>query len=397
MKLLVCDVEGTIFAARYRIDGMDYASTMWQPLAKSLGDEGIRREKEMHDRWERGEYSNYLDWVRDTCEMHRELGLTSQMFNSLLSQAVYNPGVFDFFAKLDRKQYLPVFISGGFQELVRRAQRELNAPHGHGACEYFFDPNDHLLHSYSLTLCDFEWKYSYIEILLKQYNLDKRCDWLFIGDGKNDCDVARKAPISFAYNGHPQLREIATYQIGDGGFANFNDIRQILDELTEEDFAKGHQRNIDRQQKESTINKQTRKDKEIKKSHDQILVLDEDYIMTPKLHLSEILEEHSIAFIGMRANYKAFKTLESHFADAKKFKLIEANFEHKNNMDFKALRRRDFIFVDVDCVSHSQGWRVEELGVPFARIKGMPGNKNDAEPLERAMSNVLYRCFYEEQ
>lgn len=35
-KLLVCDVEGTIFEAKYKIDGTDYASTMWQPLAHCL-------------------------------------------------------------------------------------------------------------------------------------------------------------------------------------------------------------------------------------------------------------------------------------------------------------------------------------------------------------------------
>jgi len=147
MKLLVCDVEGTIFAARYKIDGMDYASTMWQPLAQSLGDEGVRREKELHDRWERGEFNDYLDWVEATYLMHRELGLLKQTFEHLLSCAEYNPGVVEFFKKLDRKKYTPVLISGGFQELVRRAQEELNIPHGHGACEYFFDKSDGLLQS----------------------------------------------------------------------------------------------------------------------------------------------------------------------------------------------------------------------------------------------------------
>ncbi|MCD4722914.1 MAG: hypothetical protein K8S13_24110 [Desulfobacula sp.] len=35
-KLLVCDVEGTIFQAKFKIDGTDYASTMWQPIADAI-------------------------------------------------------------------------------------------------------------------------------------------------------------------------------------------------------------------------------------------------------------------------------------------------------------------------------------------------------------------------
>lgn len=47
-KLLVCDVEGTIFQAKYKIDGTDYASTMWQPLAEALGPDAIKEELATH-------------------------------------------------------------------------------------------------------------------------------------------------------------------------------------------------------------------------------------------------------------------------------------------------------------------------------------------------------------
>ena len=57
-KLLVCDVEGTIFKAQYKIDGTDFASTMWQPLAKSLGEAAIDEERETHRKWESNEYNN---------------------------------------------------------------------------------------------------------------------------------------------------------------------------------------------------------------------------------------------------------------------------------------------------------------------------------------------------
>jgi len=392
-KLLVCDVEGTIFSAPYKIEGMEYASTLWQPLAQSLGDAGILREKELHDRWERGDFGDYLDWVEATCAMHRELGLTKQTFDHLLSCAEYNPGVTDFFDKLNRQQFIPVLISGGFHELVRRAQQELRIPHGHGACEYTFNKSDNLLCSYSLVPCDFKGKHQYVKILIKRYGLDSNLDWVFIGDGKNDYDTAKNAPISFAFNGHSRLKEVATYSIDDrdGVSANFNEIHSILDTLTESDYHIGYKRKIDRAHTEAR-NKPCLNQK---KGKNEILVQDEDYSKRPKLHLSEILEEYSVAFVGLRAQYNTYRKLEEHFEHTRNFKLIEANFEHKNNADYKALKRREFIFIDIDCISHSQGWRVEELGVPFAKIRRLPGYINDAEPLERAMSNILYRYYYE--
>ena len=409
MKLLVFDVEGTIFAAPYRIDGMDYASTMWQPLAHSLGEAGICRERELHDRWEYGSFSNYLEWVEATCVMHKELGLTKQAFEHQLSCAEYTPGVVDFFDKLNRNQFIPVIISGGFQELVRRAQSELKIPHGHGACEYFFNREDGLLNSYSLVPCDFDGKYKYVKVLLERYKLDADLDWAFVGDGKNDCAIAEKAPISFAFNGHPQLKRVATFCIDDrdGAAASFNEIGQILNWLTEADYRDGKERKIIRASaKAITIKKEKRNtNKTAKKGELGVTILEEDYQKRPEMHLSELLDEYRVAFVGLRVHYNTYRQLEELCEKAEDFKMeernkqtgklkmIEANFEHKNNADYKALKRRDFIFIDIDCISHSQSWRVEELGVPFAKIKRQPGRLNDAEPLIRAMSNVLYRHF----
>ena len=399
MKLVVCDVEGTIFSARYKIDGMDYASTMWQPLARSLGEEGVRREKELHDKWEREEFREYLDWVEATCLMHKELGLTRQTFEYLISCAEYNLGVKEFFEKLDRKKFIPVLISGGFQELVRSAQNELNIPHGHGACEYAFDKTDDLLSSYNLVSCDFQGKYKFVKILLDRYGLDANLDWIFIGDGKNDCDIAEKCPISFAFNGHPKLKAVTTYHIDDSADApaSFRAIAQIIEALTEEDYKEGCRQKNNRLQAKAITAEKQKKSKVQRSGRIKVEVKNEDYYKRPDLHLSEILEGYSIAFIGLQEHYAIYRKLKERFARNKNFKLIEANFEHKNNMDNNSLKRRQFIFIDVDCISHSQGWRADDLGVPFAEIEHQPGMTNDIEPFERVMSNILFRYFYEER
>lgn len=212
MKLLVCDVEGTIFKAKYRIKGTEYASTMWQPLAQRLGEAAIAAEIETHRKWENNEYSNYIEWVEDTVEIHKHHKLHKDTFNSLINEAEYIDGVVDFFNELDRSKYVPVLVSGGFQELVRRAQKELNIKYGYGACEYEFDIDTGYLSSHTMTPCDFEGKYQYVNALFAIYNLNPNKDWVFIGDGKNDIHIANKAPISYGINPHPELAKIVDFK-----------------------------------------------------------------------------------------------------------------------------------------------------------------------------------------
>lgn len=227
MKLLVCDVEGTIFKAKYKIEGTDYASTMWQPLAHCLGETAIQEEVETHKKWENKEYNNYVDWVYDTYLIHKKHKLHKSIFCSLIEEAEYNDGVVEFFKQLDRSKYVPVLVSGGFQELVRRAQRELDIRYGYGACEYFFNQETGELTDCSLTPCDFDGKFNYVNALFNIYNVDHDKDWIFIGDGKNDVHIAERAPIAIGINAHPELKRV----IKNEHYNDFWTIRQRILEL----------------------------------------------------------------------------------------------------------------------------------------------------------------------
>ena len=238
-KLLVCDVEGTIFKAKYKISGTDYSSTMWQPLARALGDDAIREELDSNIEWDKpnhGKYNgNYLEWVNDTIAIHRKYGLTKDIFNTILDNAKYNDGVEDFFKNLDTNKYIPVFISGGFQELIEKAQAELLnkdgekvIAHGFAACKYIWDKNGKLI-AWNTQPSDFDDKYSFLKMMFKQYGLKENKDWIFVGDGKNDADIATKAPVSFAIGSssqppHVKLASIATYTI-----ESFDEIMNILE------------------------------------------------------------------------------------------------------------------------------------------------------------------------
>jgi phosphoserine phosphatase len=213
MKLLVFDVEGTIFKTKIRLPGTDIDSTIWQTIAYVLGSEAIKEEVNTHLMWENGVYKSYIDWMRDTILIHQKYGIKESLFTKIIESAEYNIGVKDFFANVDRQEYIPVIISGGFQNLSKRAQIELNINHSFGACEYFFNSKGEL-GSYNLLPCDFYGKVQFINILLNEYKLNDD-DWIFIGDGKNDIEIAKNAPISVGFCPHNELRSIVNFVIED--------------------------------------------------------------------------------------------------------------------------------------------------------------------------------------
>jgi len=219
-KLLVCDVEGTIFKATFRLEGAEYASTMWQPIAEVLGKSP--KEFETHQKWERGEYESYIDWVKDSIDIHMKAGLTESAFNNLINAAEYNEGVESFFSLLNRNEWVPVLISGGFQNLVDRAMKELDIDYGFGACKYFFD-NYGYLEKYTLQHSDFGGKVSFLKTLPEYLEND----WIFVGDGKNDVPIASLATKAFGINPHEELRAVK----GLTEIESFIDLLPILKEM----------------------------------------------------------------------------------------------------------------------------------------------------------------------
>jgi len=213
MKLLVLDVEGTIFQTNVRLPGTSIDSTIWQGIAKALGPQAVKEEIESHRRWREDRYESYIDWMKDTISMHQRHGLTSRLFQRLISSAKYNPTVRRTLKCVDRTMYELVLISGGFRELAARAQRDLKIIHAFTACEYMFAPTG-VLESYNLLPCDFDGKIDFVRQMLRQYRL-KADDWIFVGDGPNDVQVAAEAPISVGYRAHPELKKVVTYAIED--------------------------------------------------------------------------------------------------------------------------------------------------------------------------------------
>jgi phosphoserine phosphatase len=315
--------------------------------------------------------------VDDTYKIHKKYGLTKEIFDELIKTAEYVDGVKEFFKNLDREKYVTVFISGGFIELIRRAQLDLHIDHAHAACEYFFDPDDGYLVSRCLVPCDFEGKYDYVKKLFDLYNINPKTDWIFIGDGPNDRDIASRAPFSIAINAHEKLREVSKHIASD-----FFDVARILAELEQNEFSKPSPL--------KPINRGTYNPKLRKTTLDnQRTVQDEDYENTPKRVLGELLMEKKVVFVGLKEDYAQFRILINKYGD--NLTIVPASDEQK---DFKSFRDIDFLFIFTRCIGHKLAEKAKhELKVPYAHI----GRFRNTEKLVTAMSNVLYREFYENQ
>lgn len=225
MKLLVFDVEGTLFKTSVKLPGTTIDSTIWQGIANALGQEAIEAEIETHKRWHAGLYKSYLDWMADTITIHQRYGLSESLFSSLIRSAEYNPGVPEALQAIDRSEYELVLISGGFRELARRAQLDFGIRHVFAACEYLFNRTGQLT-GFNLLPCDFHGKIDFIKLMLREYGL-RESEWIFVGDGSNDVPIAEAAPLSIAYGGNRALRAAATVAIND-----FRDLRSILQAQT---------------------------------------------------------------------------------------------------------------------------------------------------------------------
>lgn len=423
-KLLVCDVEGTIFKAEYKIDGTDYASTMWQPLARSLGEAAIEEEVTTHKKWDNKDYKNYTEWVEATIRIHKKYGLHRDVFHSLINEAKYNEGVIEFFAKLDRNKYIPVLVSGGFEELIGRAMRELGIFYGYGACEYFFDHNDGKLAGHKLKNCDFEDKFDHIESILKRFQLNAKTDWVFVGDGKNDIHIAQKAPISFGINAHPQLAKVVHHQI-----KSFTEIIPHLDNAPvkigiyftkKEEFEleykllknenkelreKLSKLDVSTSVREDRLSKEVNDLREVNKKYKQqinkmkgisdekslrvnnhVMVKPNDYEMLPIVELGSILDQgYRIALFGFNEHHSVYL----YFTKYHKCLSMMPGFDFE--YDAKDLKLYDFIFECIDEIAHkiTKKNKITRQYVPYAKLE----EHDSVTMLENAMANILCRHF----
>jgi len=199
MKLLVCDVEGTLIK-QHRLKDAQHSSYIWTSIAQSLGRAAEREELATQKKWHSGGYHGkdgeaYIDWIHDSIEIHIKHNLTESTFNRIIENAPYVKGVLRFFRFLDRTKYIPVLVSGGMHNLNEKLCRELGIDinDSYAACKYYFNAEGNIDRDLTFAdTCDFQGKSELVRILLRKYGLAES-DLVVIGDGANDVNIAKWA------------------------------------------------------------------------------------------------------------------------------------------------------------------------------------------------------------
>jgi len=211
IKLIFFDMEGTIFKKAVRLSHTSVAPSAWCALAQRLSPRAYEEERLTQDKWNKGLYSSYIEWMEETIKIHKKYKLTKSLFLRVIDSIEYMPGVRNVFKFLNTERIPTCLISGGFKYQGDKALVDLGIRHSFVACEYFWDKKGYLK-SWNLLPADEEGKLDFMKLIIKEYKFSKT-DCAFVGDGENDIPIAKSVGISIAFNGSPLLQRNATYSI----------------------------------------------------------------------------------------------------------------------------------------------------------------------------------------
>lgn len=193
IKLAIFDLEGTIF--RNSHDGRDFPS-LWAVLSDLCGPDAVREDEANRNKFYSGGYAGYSEWVIDTLKIHQKYGLKRSQFETVINAVDYYPGVAETFTALRERGITIAVISGGLKALADRVAIDYKIEHAFAAAEYFWGSDGTIRH-WNVLPTDFAHKRLVLEILCRDLGISAE-ECLFVGDGRNDRDVAGYCALRLA-------------------------------------------------------------------------------------------------------------------------------------------------------------------------------------------------------
>lgn len=208
IKLAVFDLEGTLIRNSYRGNGFP---SIWKVLCNFCGPEAKEKDLANTKKFMDGEYPGYIYWVMDTINILKEHKLKREAFESIIRALEYYPGVAATMAELKKAGIRIAIISGGLKALADRVAIDHGIEHVFASAEFHWNSDGTMLH-WNAMPTDFKHKSSLLEMLCHDLKIDRN-ECAFIGDGRNDKDVAGFAGLSIGFNPHTELRDVASVVI----------------------------------------------------------------------------------------------------------------------------------------------------------------------------------------
>lgn len=211
IKLAVFDLEGTLVKNSFR--DKEFPS-IWKVLCNLCGPDAAAEDAENTRRYYAGGYPGYTYWVLDTIKILKKYGLKRKLFYDVIGALDLYPGVAETMAALGDHGIRTAIISGGLKALVDRVAIEYGIEHCFAAAEFFWGEGDTLRH-WNVMPTDFHHKSSLLGMLCHELRISRN-ECAFVGDGRNDKDVAGYAGLSIGFNPHDELKESASIIIEQG-------------------------------------------------------------------------------------------------------------------------------------------------------------------------------------
>ena len=211
VKACVFGLEGTLFKKSYELLGGRHFLSAWGALCASLSPEAGQEDLENGKRFRSGGYQGYSLWVADTILLHQKYGLDRKHFDAVINSVEYHSGVAETISTLQAAGITIAVVSGGLKALADRVALDHGVCHCFAAAEYFWNSDDSLRH-WNILPTDFAHKRSAVEMLLKDIGINRE-QCAFVGDGKNDIDVAGYVGRSVAFNPHQELKDCCEFVV----------------------------------------------------------------------------------------------------------------------------------------------------------------------------------------
>lgn len=219
IKMVFFDMDGVLFDIEFIGNDRRVGVSSWALLLDKIG---LSQEyKKAKQKFLNGGFPSYLEWSNEICKVLKKHKLTKDKFMEVISSKPLMNGTKETLKELKERGYKTAVISGGFKEIVEKAQKLINLDSAIASCELLFNKSGYLK-SWKLIPCDFEDKGKYFEKIANQFGfLPSEC--AHIGDEINDISVFQKAGLSIAFNCFkPEVKKNADIVI------DKKDLREIL-------------------------------------------------------------------------------------------------------------------------------------------------------------------------
>lgn len=219
-KIVIFDLDGVIFSKPWRSDTEEVAVSSWDVLFKDLGI------YDLHGKLKRmfieRRFKSYLDWTEAACCTLKASKLDKKTFEEIIGRRPFVTGAKETLKILSQNAIVPGIVSGSFEELALRVQKEVGMNHILAHCRLEFDEKTGLLKGWKLFGTDWEDKVKFVKYIADLYKVSL-AECAYVGDDVNDIPVFEKVGLPIAFNADKKIvKEAARVAI------KKRDLREIL-------------------------------------------------------------------------------------------------------------------------------------------------------------------------